>query len=50
MCAAPGIGADGKIAVLPDEDECTITQRAKVLELLKPWVTLEEIDLERAAL
>ena len=29
-----------EIAVLPDEDECTITQRAKVLELLKPWVTL----------
>ena len=27
-----------EIAVLPDEDECTITQRAKVLELLKPWV------------
>ena len=39
-----------EIAVLPDEDECTITQRAKVLELLKPWVTPEEIDLERAAL
>jgi 3-(3-hydroxy-phenyl)propionate hydroxylase len=39
-----------EIAVLPDEDECTITQRAKVLELLKPWVIPEEIDLERAAL
>jgi 3-(3-hydroxy-phenyl)propionate hydroxylase len=39
-----------EIAVLPDEDECTITQRTKVLELLKPWVTPEEIDLERAAL
>jgi len=38
-----------EIAVLPGEDEATITQPAKVLQLLKPWVTLEEIDLERAA-
>ena len=28
-----------EIAVLPGEDEATITQPAKVLELLKPWVT-----------
>jgi 3-(3-hydroxy-phenyl)propionate hydroxylase len=38
-----------EIAVLPGEDEATITQSAKVLELLKPWVSPEEIDLERAA-
>ena len=38
-----------EIAVLPGEDEATITQRTNVLELLKPWVTPEEIDLERAA-
>jgi 3-(3-hydroxy-phenyl)propionate hydroxylase len=39
-----------EIAVLPGEDEATITQPAKVLELLKPWVSPEEIHLERAAL
>jgi 3-(3-hydroxy-phenyl)propionate hydroxylase len=39
-----------EIAVLPGEDEATITQPTKVLELLKPWVSPEEIDLERAAL
>ena len=33
-----------EIAVLPGEDEATITQAAKVFELLKPWVTPEEID------
>ena len=38
-----------EIAVLPGEDNATITQSAKVLELLKPWVSPEEIDLERAA-
>ena len=38
-----------EIAVLPGEDDATITQSAKVLELLKPWVSPEEIDLERAA-
>ena len=38
-----------EIAVLPGEDEATITQPTNVLELLKPWVTPEEIDLERAA-
>ena len=38
-----------EIAVLPGEDEATITQSAKVLELLKPWVFPEEIDIERAA-
>ena len=39
-----------EIAVLPGEDEATITQPTKVLELLKRWVSPEEIDLERAAL
>jgi 3-(3-hydroxy-phenyl)propionate hydroxylase len=39
-----------EIAVLSSEDEATITQPTRVLELLKPWVTPEEIDLERAAL
>jgi len=39
-----------EIAVLPGEDEATITQSAQVLELLKPWVSPEEIDIERAAL
>ena len=39
-----------EIAVLPGEDEATITQPTKVLELLKRWVSSEEIDLERAAL
>src|SRR4029077_12563570 len=38
-----------EIAVLSGEDEATITQPAKVLQLLKPWVTSEEIDVERAA-
>ncbi len=38
-----------EIAVLPGEDEAMITQAAKVFELLKPWVTPEEIDVERAA-
>jgi 3-(3-hydroxy-phenyl)propionate hydroxylase len=38
-----------EIAVLPGEDEATITQSAQVLELLKPWVSPEEIDIERAA-
>ena len=38
-----------EIAVLPGEDDATITQSASVLELLKPWVSPEEIDLERAA-
>jgi 3-(3-hydroxy-phenyl)propionate hydroxylase len=38
-----------EIAVLPGEDEATITQSAKVLELLKPWVSPEEINIERAA-
>jgi 3-(3-hydroxy-phenyl)propionate hydroxylase len=38
-----------EIAVLPGEDEATITQSLQVLELLKPWVSPEEIDIERAA-
>jgi len=38
-----------EIAVLPGEDDATITQSASVLELLKPWVSPEEIHLERAA-
>jgi 3-(3-hydroxy-phenyl)propionate hydroxylase len=38
-----------EIAVLPGEDEATITQPAKVLELLKPWVEPEDVELERVA-
>jgi 3-(3-hydroxy-phenyl)propionate hydroxylase len=39
-----------EIAVLPGEDATTITQPAKVFELLKPWVGREDVELERAAL
>jgi 3-(3-hydroxy-phenyl)propionate hydroxylase len=39
-----------EIAVLPGEDGTTITQPAKVFELLKPWVGPEDVELERAAL
>jgi 3-(3-hydroxy-phenyl)propionate hydroxylase len=39
-----------EIAVLPGEDGCTITQPARVFELLKPWVGPEDADLERTAL
>lgn len=39
-----------EITVLPDEDGATITQPAKVFELLKPWVTPDDVDLERSAL
>ncbi len=39
-----------EIAVLPSEDGTTITQPAKVFELLKPWVGPEDVELERAAL
>jgi 3-(3-hydroxy-phenyl)propionate hydroxylase len=39
-----------EIAVLPDEDGATITQPGKVFELLKPWIGIEDVDLERAAL
>jgi 3-(3-hydroxy-phenyl)propionate hydroxylase len=38
-----------EIAVLPGEDDDTVTQRAKVLELLKPWVEPEDIEPERVA-
>jgi 3-(3-hydroxy-phenyl)propionate hydroxylase len=38
-----------EIAVLPGEDEATITQPKKVLELLKPWVEPEDVELERVA-
>jgi 3-(3-hydroxy-phenyl)propionate hydroxylase len=38
-----------EIAVLPGEDEATITRPAKVLELLKPWVEPEDVELERVA-
>jgi|SRR5271165_41594 len=38
-----------EIAVLPGEDEAAITQPAKVLELLKPWVEPEDVELERMA-
>ena len=39
-----------EIAVLPGEDGTTITQPAKVFELLKPWVGPEDVKLERAVL
>jgi 3-(3-hydroxy-phenyl)propionate hydroxylase len=38
-----------EIAVLPGEDEAMITQPAKVVELLKPWVEPEDVELERVA-
>ena len=38
-----------EIAVLPGEDDAAITQPAKVLELLKPWVEPEDVELERVA-
>ena len=38
-----------EIAVLPDEDETTVTQRASVFELPKPWVGPGDVELERAA-
>jgi 3-(3-hydroxy-phenyl)propionate hydroxylase len=39
-----------EIAVFPEEDDAGITRPAKVYDLLKPWVTREDADLERAAL
>jgi 3-(3-hydroxy-phenyl)propionate hydroxylase len=39
-----------EIAVLPGEDATTITQPAKVFEMLNPWVGPEDVGLERAAL
>lgn len=39
-----------EVAVLPGEDGGTITQPAVVMELLKPWVGPEDVDLERSAL
>lgn len=39
-----------EIAVLPGEDGKTITQPAKVFELLNPWVGPEDVELERSAL
>lgn len=38
-----------EIAVLPGDDETTITDPARVFELLKPWVGPEDAELERAA-
>lgn len=38
-----------EIAVLPGENDTTLTQPAKVLELLKPWVEPADIELERVA-
>ena len=38
-----------EIAVLPGEDDAMLTQTAKVLELLKPWVEPDDIELERVA-
>jgi 3-(3-hydroxy-phenyl)propionate hydroxylase len=38
-----------EITILPGEDPTTMTQPAKVFELLKPWVGPEDAELERAA-
>ena len=39
-----------EIAVLPEENGETITHPANVFELLKPWLSPEDAELERAAL
>ena len=39
-----------EIAVLPEENGETITRTANVFELLKPWLSPEDAELERAAL
>jgi 3-(3-hydroxy-phenyl)propionate hydroxylase len=39
-----------EIAVLPGEDPATITQSARVMELLEPWVGSQDVELERSAL
>ncbi len=36
--------------MLPGEDGATITQPARVFELLEPWVGSDDVDLERSAL
>jgi 3-(3-hydroxy-phenyl)propionate hydroxylase len=38
-----------EIAVMPGEDGATITEPARVFELLKPWVGAEDVDVERTA-
>ncbi|HME22668.1 MAG TPA: bifunctional 3-(3-hydroxy-phenyl)propionate/3-hydroxycinnamic acid hydroxylase [Acetobacteraceae bacterium] len=38
-----------EIAVLDDEDSASVTEPAKVFELLKPWVGPEDVMLERMA-
>lgn len=38
-----------EITLLPGEDDATITQPAKVFELLKPWVGPDDVELERVA-
>jgi 3-(3-hydroxy-phenyl)propionate hydroxylase len=38
-----------EITVHPDEDDQTVTQPAKVWELLSRWITPEEAEIERAA-
>ena len=39
-----------EIAVLPEENGETITHPANVFELLKPWLSPEDAEIERAAL
>jgi 3-(3-hydroxy-phenyl)propionate hydroxylase len=39
-----------EIAVLAHEDGSTVTQPAKVFELLEPWVGPQDVELERMAL
>ena len=39
-----------EITVLPEDPVATITQPARVFELLAPWVTRDDVDIERSAL
>ena len=39
-----------EITVFPDEDSAAVTKPARVFELLQPWVSPDDVDLERAAL
>lgn len=39
-----------EITIRPDEDGAEITKPERVFELLSPWVTPDDVDLERAAL
>lgn len=45
----PGLRRRWEITVAPDEDSFAVTRPDKVWELLSPWLTPEEAELERAA-